>query len=471
MNSFSNRFFKLFGLEKRISTNIKQDVGLYQDDLLDFLGSKHLLSIDKVSEDDAMKVPAVFNGVNFIAGTVAGLPFQAFEPSGNGAEVIKGYINRMLNRSWTPTMSSFLSRFALMTSVLLHGRGIIYIGRNPHNVPRQLFVLDQAKVQPHQSRPDYWYVNVPGLPNEVPDSDIIYIPFMVKTNSPLDAYGMLKKGARSINICLAIQDYLAGYFDSAASGNFAAEAPVSGKDAFNKFKKRIAEAVQFMKYNKSRVLTLPAGTNFTTISNDSRRSQLVENHIESVRQIARFFNLPPVVLGENSGTTWSLQDIDRFLSMHTIKRWKNTLEQQFALKLFPKFTDERFISLDLSELQRAMLKDRLESYRIAINSAQMTPNEARELEHRPEYEGEGGDKLYMQGATVPVDNVGQQNSEDSNNDESGEGDDIDEEGTDTDDNEENSNRIIEEIRTLDVASRNRILEYVASLDDISKNGK
>ena len=94
--------------------------------------------------------------------------------------------------------------------------------------------------------------------------------------------------------------------------------------------------------------------------------------------------------------------------MHTIKRWKNAIEQEFTLKLFPNITDQRYISLDLSELQKAMLADRITAHRIAINSAQLTPNEARAEENRPEYEGEGGDTLYMQSATVPLENLVQE---------------------------------------------------------------
>ena len=425
--------------KERAVVNIKSAVEDYQSDLLGAIFSKYSSPIDLVSEANAMKVPAVINGVNFLAGTVAGLPIQAFVPEGNGAKPAGQFVNRMLNKAWNLNTSSFSARFSLMVSVLLHGRGFVYLARNMHNVVRELHVLDQSKVQEHPTKSNYWLLDVNGLPNEVSASDIIYIPFLVSSYNPKESYGLLKRGARAINICLAIEEYLSGYFDSAASGNFAAEAPVKGKEAYEIFKERISDAVSFMKRSGSRVLTLPAGTNFTTISNDSRRSQLVENRVESVRQIARLLTLPPIVLAENSGTTWSLQDIDRFLAMHTIKRWKNAIEQEFTLKLFPNITDQRYISLDLSELQKAMLADRITAHRIAINSAQLTPNEARAEENRPEYEGEGGDTLYMQSATVPLENLVQEEEidpEETDPEEEEETDPEEEEETDPEEEEE-----------------------------------
>lgn len=394
----------------RNSVNLEKSVEDYHANLLNQIHNKYLRRIDFITEDDAMKVPAVYNAVSFIAGTVAGLHFEAFikDQETNSTEPAGAYINRMLNRAWNPNTSSYLARFCLMTSCLLHGKGIAYIARNIHNVPRELHVLDQGEIQPHPTKPDYWLSEVNNLPKEIPDRDIIYIPFMVSSKNAKHSYGILKKGARSINICLAIEEYLSGYFDSAASGNFAAEAPVKGNEAYQKFKEKISDAVAFMKRSGSRVLTLPAGTNFTTISNDSRRSQLVENRIESVRQIARFVNLPPVILGENSGTNWSLKDVDRFLAMHTINRWKNLFQQEFQLKLFPNRNDERFIRLDLSELQRAMLADRLAANQKAINSAQLTPNEAREKENMPRDPSPMADKLYIQSATILLDSVGEE---------------------------------------------------------------
>ena len=54
--------------KERAVVNIKSAVEDYQSDLLGAIFSKYSSPIDLVSEANAMKVPAVINGVNFFSG-------------------------------------------------------------------------------------------------------------------------------------------------------------------------------------------------------------------------------------------------------------------------------------------------------------------------------------------------------------------------------------------------------------------
>lgn len=66
------------------------------------------------------------------------------------------------------------------------------------------------------------------------------------------------------------------------------------------------------------------------------------------------------------------------------------------------------IEFDFDALLRADAKSRFEAYRIGINTGVMTPNEARAMEHLPSMPG--GDQLLVQGAMMPIDQVGFQNA-------------------------------------------------------------
>jgi HK97 family phage portal protein len=66
------------------------------------------------------------------------------------------------------------------------------------------------------------------------------------------------------------------------------------------------------------------------------------------------------------------------------------------------------IEFDFNALLRSDLKTMFESYKSAVNGSLMSPNEARrELNLQPL---EGGDKLFMQGAMMPVEKLGEQNA-------------------------------------------------------------
>jgi phage portal protein BeeE len=64
-----------------------------------------------------------------------------------------------------------------------------------------------------------------------------------------------------------------------------------------------------------------------------------------------------------------------------------------------------YAEFNMDALMRGDLLSRTQAHAQAINTAQMTPNEARRKENRPAIEG--GDKLYIQGANVPLEMAGQ----------------------------------------------------------------
>jgi phage portal protein BeeE len=115
--------------------------------------------------------------------------------------------------------------------------------------------------------------------------------------------------------------------------------------------------------------------------------------------------LPPVFLQDlTNGTLSNNEQQDLHLTKHTIKRYAEQFEQECNLKLFGWKKRDRFVELNLDGLLRGDFKTRMEGYASAIQSGQMTPGETRDMENRPRLPGD--DKLYMQGAMMPLDKLG-----------------------------------------------------------------
>ena len=81
-----------------------------------------------VNVDTALSVPAIWAAVNFIAGTIAGLPLQVYQkqPDG-GRKKSDGLLSRILHDSINEDMSSFEWRKYSFEQVLTGGRSITYI--------------------------------------------------------------------------------------------------------------------------------------------------------------------------------------------------------------------------------------------------------------------------------------------------------------------------------------------------------
>jgi hypothetical protein len=88
------------------------------------------------------------------------------------------------------------------------------------------------------------------------------------------------------------------------------------------------------------------------------------------------------------------------LTKHLIAQWAKALEEEMNLKLFGAKRNVRYVEHSLDGMMRGDFKSRLEGLSTAVNTALLTPNEARALDNR---EGKpNGDDLYIQGATVKL---------------------------------------------------------------------
>jgi len=120
----------------------------------------------------------------------------------------------------------------------------------------------------------------------------------------------------------------------------------------------------------------------------------------SIEQIARIYSLPPIFLQDlTHGTYSNTEQQDLHFVKHTVKRWVEQTEAELNLKLFGRGSPF-FVEFDLDGLMRGDLKTRMEAHSTAIQNGIKTPNEVRAIENLPPMEG--GDQLFIQGATVPL---------------------------------------------------------------------
>jgi HK97 family phage portal protein len=133
---------------------------------------------------------------------------------------------------------------------------------------------------------------------------------------------------------------------------------------------------------------------------------MTEARLFQIQEIGRLYGLPPVFLGDLSkGTFSNTEQQDLQLVKHLIGQWAKAFEDELNLKLFGQRRRSRYVRHNLDGLQRGDFKSRIEALARAIQTSQITPDEARALEERPADPSGNGAKLYMQGATVPLGTV------------------------------------------------------------------
>ncbi|WCT78887.1 phage portal protein [Novosphingobium humi] len=356
-----------------------------------------------VSIEAALEVPAVFGAVAFLSRTLATLPLHAFRTTDKSGDKLDGDLAMLLNEAPNPEWSSFAWRQYTWQQVFTGGRGMSWIERKGIT-PVAIWPMDPAftTVQRISGRKTYRFEG-----REYPATDVIDVPFMLKTNQ-IEAYGPIWKGRKAIALAIAMGDYAGGFFAGGGVPPMSLEGPLpQGPDAFKRAMADIKRAVDMAKQAGQPFFGMPPGHSLKPIGIDPAKGQMTEARLFQIQEIARIYGLPPVFLQDLSkGTFANTEQQDLQLVKHLIGQWCKAFEDELNLKLFGQRRRARRVAHNLDGLQRGDFRSRIEGFARAIQTAQMTPNEVREIEDRPPLDD--GDRLYIQGATVPLGTVSTQ---------------------------------------------------------------
>lgn len=162
-----------------------------------------------------------------------------------------------------------------------------------------------------------------------------------------------------------------------------------------------------------RLIVLEGGMKFDAISLSPLDIELLASRKFQISEICRWYGVPSVMVNDNNGsTTWGsgIEQIMQGFYKLTLRPILEKFEASILVSLMDPSERARYeVEFDFDALLRADAKSRFESYRVAIASSVMTPNEARKQEHLPAKDG--GDQLFMQGAMMPIELLGKQTTQ------------------------------------------------------------
>jgi HK97 family phage portal protein len=159
----------------------------------------------------------------------------------------------------------------------------------------------------------------------------------------------------------------------------------------------------------NRLMVLEKGTEFEAISLSPQDIELLSSRKFQLSEICRWYGVPSVLVNDNNGqTTWGtgIYEIVQGFYKLTMRPLLEKCEISMQTHLLSD-RDRRDIEIefDFNALLTADYKTLVESLRSAVTGGLLTPNEARaRMNESPQ---ENGDVLYMQGAMMPIDRLGQ----------------------------------------------------------------
>ena len=343
-----------------------------------------------VNVDTAMGVPAIWAAVNFIAGTLAGLPLHVYRKTDAGRERDTEGFGATINTAVNDETSSFEWRKYMFEQVLTGGRAITYIERDGSGNVRNLHPVDPNGVLVERK------VTSQGFPAKTyrynqrifKARDIIDLTFMVKANQ-LDPRGPIATNKDAIGMAIAASQYGAKAFQSGGIPPAVLQGPFQSGAAASRASEDVAAATAKLAKEGRPIMALPLGHELKSVGFSPEQMQLIELQRFSIEQIARIYSLPPIFLQDLTRSTF-------------------TNSEQMNLKLFGRGSDQ-YVEFNVDGLLRGDFKTRMEAHATSIQNGIRTPNEVRDLENMSARDE--GDDLMIQGATVPIKNqvIGDQN--------------------------------------------------------------
>lgn len=372
--------------------------------ILDFLGASGGASAAgiNVTIDKAMGVPAIWAAVNFISGTMAGLPLNLYQKTEGGRVKVDSPLARILHDSWNDETSSFDARKYSYEQVFTGGRSITFIESNAAGRVINLWPLnpETVKIEMRGGRKVYRYKEQGRKEIVYVAGEIIDIPFSLRPDM-MTSRSPILTNADTIGLGIAATNYGSKLFQNGGVPPFMITGNFESGAALKRASDDLQSAIRAASKENRLALSLPTGHEIKSIGIDPEKSQLVELKRFLIEEYARIYSLPPTFLQDLSNGTFSnTEQQDLHFVKHTIKRWVEQTEQEMNLKLFGKLNNEFYVEFNLDGLLRGDFKTRMEGYASGIQNAVLTPNEARRQENRPDMDE--GNKLMIQGATVPL---------------------------------------------------------------------
>jgi HK97 family phage portal protein len=338
-----------------------------------------------------MRLGAVFACVRLISDGIASLPVDGFRKVAGVSEDL-GTPPLFANPS--TMLSAYDWTVQLVSSLLLHGNGYGMITATDRGGwPTAIEWLNPMHMRCVQEgfRLRYEYDG-----NPVPTEQIVHIRGLVL---PGEVVGVSVLSAAKQTFALGLgserfgQDYFAS--DAVPSGILTTDKPLNDPDG----SKATAVKEKFREAAQGRdVVILGDGTKYDPMRVHPEEAQFIETQRFSVTQVARYFGVPPEMIGSSSGSTLTYANTEQraidFVS-YALRPWFTRIERAFS-SLIP---GQQFVRFNADVVLRTDLLSRYQAHEIGIRARFLLPDEARALEDLPPIPG--GDK-FPPSAAPPV---------------------------------------------------------------------
>ena len=360
-----------------------------------------------VNFDTAMQISACYRAIRIVSETVASLPFDIYRKGPQGRvpaedSALRTLLKSKPNRYQTPV--EFWE--SVMLNLATSGNAYIILERLGGDIVSMLPVSSQQVETRLLRDGSVVHSYIDGANVKVFSSDSMWhIKLM---GNGIVGMSPLAYARNSLGIAIAADNVVSKIYRR--GGKPTGVLSIDKKLAAGQ-RAEIRESYSDLETgDDGNLYVLEGGVTYTQVSMSPGDLQLMDSRRFQIEDIGRFFGVPSILLNQTSGTSSLGSNVFEIMQAFykiDLRPYLEKIEASVLCWLMPSGAWREYeVEFDFDALLRADTLSRMQAYREAINTGQLTPNEARELEGRIGMPG--GDSLMVQGAMIPIQFAGQQ---------------------------------------------------------------
>lgn len=390
---FSNLFKREASPATGLTANKNADSGGYRQNIVYVNNS-----------ETAMKIAAVYRAVNLISSSAAVLTLQykrldrakgyfKLHNTGDGA-----VINYLLSVKPNGRMNSYTLIKNMVSIVLLQGNAYIYPVKNRRGVPEEFILCTPGSVTYDVYSNTYTIADmVNGISKTVDASEILHFKNVCRDGGYV-GISTIRYAALTLGIAATADNETLKRF--ATGGRFKAilqnNQSVKGFGEYqDKQMEGMVEDLQESLNRGDDILSVRGDGTLTPISMSSSDMQFLENRKFTIREIARFFNVPPSKLMDDSNANYKSVEVSNIaFYAEALQPIVTEIEREFAAKMLNINTYQDYkYKFDLKSLYALDLDSKAKWDKSRLDNGQASVNDLRREDDKEPVEK--GDVVYL----------------------------------------------------------------------------
>lgn len=347
-----------------------------------------------ISANAALTLSAVYRAVAIKAGFISSLPFQVFRKTDKGRELVTDHpASYLLSRKPNDKLSKTVFFDRAMQHFELGGDHFAFIQHNGIGKPTSLNLLKPDEVTVIEGKQELVY-KVKGVEDLVPSYKMIHVQNMGDGCRGKSVLSFMREDA---SLMMDIRGYGESFF---GRGGKPAGLVIPKREVTPTQRQEMKHSFTEAKMQGGDVV-MPFGWEYQGQSIPPKDADWVVSNDITVSMVARWFGVPTQKLGDSAVKYSNVEFMGIEFLQDTMAPIASKFENEYTNKLFPLSSEQNlYAEFNLDAYLRADSVSKAEAISKRIQNAQLTPNEARALDNRSAVEG--GDELFIQGATVPL---------------------------------------------------------------------